>query len=92
MSKKEFDDLKGKLEPDYPRPKIPKELDEVDYNGKPKVKLNFSDFFNILLAILKNEALDQLNPAKVTKVKGWITVASVVGATIIILAFISCFV
>lgn len=33
MAKKEFDNVTGKLKPDYPRPKIPKKLDKVKNPG-----------------------------------------------------------
>lgn len=55
-----MDDLKGKLEPDYPRPKVPDHLEEVDTEKNNDIKLNFSDYWNILKAIFRNEALNQL--------------------------------
>ena len=60
MSKKEFDNLTGELKPDYPKKEIPKHLDEVGKEKNQSVKLNLSDYWNILKAVFRNEALLQL--------------------------------
>ena len=58
----EFDNLSG-LSPDKipykPKP-IPKELKEVKKTNRKSVSLNFSDYWNIIKAIFRNEALAQI--------------------------------
>ena len=68
MAKKEFDNLTGQLKPDYPKPTIPSELEGVEYPPKPdghkKAKLGWSDYWVVIKAVFRNEALNQLQGKK----------------------------
>ena len=76
MAKKEFDSITGKLKPDYPKKPIPSHLEEVDMPAKPDinkaVKLGWSDIWNVIKAIFRNESLRQLegSPGLVTAILG----------------------
>lgn len=63
LSKKDADELKGKLEPDFPTTKPPIELDTVEQNDSAKpTKFNFGNYWQILLAVFRDEALKRLDP------------------------------
>ena len=67
MSKKEFKNIpiKKPVMQDSPV-SVPDELNTVDI--KPvKVKLNVSDIVNIILAFLRNKAIEELEPKKTFK-------------------------
>lgn len=88
----EFDNLKG-LPPDKlpykPKP-IPNELKEVEKPVQKKVKLNFSDYWNIVWAIVSDYALKKLNPIQQKTVMKIQTVLSLFGGIIILLGIVYC--
>lgn len=58
----DFKDLNGlppEMQPHKPK-EVPKELSEVKKADNQKVSLNLSDYWNIVKAIFRNEALAQL--------------------------------
>ena len=58
----DFNDLRGKLRPDYKPPKIPIKLEEVKKEKKhyPDVGFGWSDYWNVIKAAFNNEILAQL--------------------------------
>lgn len=64
MAKKEFDNITGKLKPDYPKRPTPSHLEEVGKPAKPDInktaKLGLGDWWNVIKAIFRNESLRQL--------------------------------
>ena len=87
------DDLKGKLGPDYPRPKVPKELNGVKQPGKPKAgTFKFGDYMRFAWMILLGEGEKLLHPERVAgeKVISWTTLAAI-GIGILIIVIVSLF-
>ena len=88
----EFDNLKG-LPPDKlpykPKP-IPNELAEVEKPTQQKIKLNFSDYWNMALAIFFDYALKKLNPTQQKTVSIIQTILALSGGIIILFGIIYC--
>ena len=88
MAKKEFEDLKGKLEPSYPKPKVPKELDKVGRPKKPKVgTFKFAEYMRFAWMILLGQGEKLLHPERVAgeKFMSWTTVGLISLGVILII-------
>ena len=91
MAKKEFDNLTGKLEPDYPRPKVPKELKKVEQPVSPSdPKFKFRDYMRFAwkLLLAKGESLLTNQRKAGEKFLSWTTVIAI-GIGILIIVIVS---
>lgn len=89
MAKKEFDNLTGKLKPDYPRPSVLTKLDGVKTPKKPEAgTFKLGEYMRFAWMLLLGEGDKLLHPEKVAgeKAISWITVGAIsLGVLIIII-------